>query len=113
MSLEIHNLGPKDPFAAQDDLADGTKSTQGTYIHIRNQQRNGRKSLTTVQGIDKVTTKRLLKTFKKTFSCNGTVVDDAELGSIIQLQGDQRQNVARYIIDEGIVSKEQVKVHGA
>jgi len=27
------------------------------------------------------------------FCCNGTVVEDPELGQVIQLQGDQRKNV--------------------
>ena len=32
--------------------------------------------------------KKLLKAFKKEFACNGTIVDDEELGQVIQLQGD-------------------------
>jgi len=113
MSIDIQNLDARDPFTAQDNPVDGG-SNQATYIHIRNQQRNGRKSLTTIQGIDKqYDCRRILKALKKAFSCNGTVIDDAELGTIIQLQGDQRQNVACFLVDEGIISKDQVKVHGA
>lgn len=62
------------PFFSPDPFADATKGDDrlpaGTedYIHIRIQQRNGRKTLTTVQGIsadyDK---KKLVKAFKKVF----------------------------------------------
>lgn len=47
------------------------------------QQRNGRKSLTTVQGIEtSFDYKKVLKAFKKEFCCNGTVVEDPELGKV-------------------------------
>lgn len=57
---------PADPFAdaskGDDLLPAGTED----YIHIRIQQRNGRKTLTTVQGIaDDYDKKKLVKAFKK------------------------------------------------
>ena len=89
-------------------------SVQDKYIHIRTQQRNGRKSLTTLQGINpKINKKIILKECKKKFNCNGTIVEDSELGDIIQLQGDQRKNVAQFLIDEKISKKEFIKVHGS
>ena len=46
---------------------------------MRVQQRNGRKSLTTVQGIpEKFGKSKILKSLKKTYCCNGCVVEDAE-----------------------------------
>lgn len=54
-----HSLLVLDPFAVD-------KSEQEGLIHIRIQQRNGRKTLTTVQGIsDKYDKKKLVKYFKK------------------------------------------------
>lgn len=121
-----------DPFANQADLLDqdqeeaekkqkkekiekvNADSVQDKYIHIRTQQRNGRKSLTTLQGINpKINKKIILKECKKKFNCNGTIVEDSELGDIIQLQGDQRKNVAQFLIDEKISKKEFIKVHGS
>jgi translation initiation factor SUI1 len=56
-------------------------------IHIRIQQRNGRKTLTTVSGIpNKFDLKKILKVIKKEFACNGTVVNDEKVGDVIQLQ---------------------------
>lgn len=69
------------------------------YIHIRIQQRNGRKCVTTVQGLHKdYNYNRILKDVKKEFCCNGNVVQDKELGKVIQLQGDQRKNVSNFLI---------------
>lgn len=50
---------------------------------MRIQQRNGRKSLTTVQGLKKeYSYNKILKDLKKEFCCNGTVVQDPELGQV-------------------------------
>eukprot|EP00923_Selenidium_pygospionis_P025919 GHVN01045868.1.p1 GENE.GHVN01045868.1~~GHVN01045868.1.p1 ORF type:complete len:122 (+),score=6.83 GHVN01045868.1:137-502(+) len=121
MSLDIQNLalgGNKDPFASAADAelqSAEADTAASSYIHIRNQQRKGRKSLTTVQGLDtkKYDAKRILAHFKKTFSCNGTVVITEDLGPVLQLSGDQRTNVADFLVNEGLVSREQVKIHGA
>ncbi|KAI7262432.1 hypothetical protein KC335_g10264, partial [Hortaea werneckii] len=44
------NLKSFDPFAEAEDNQPDTKKGAQDYIHIRIQQRNGRKTLTTVQG---------------------------------------------------------------
>lgn len=70
-----------DPFAeaTAEDSSAGSKE----YVHIRIQQRNGRKSLTTVQGLKKeFSYNKILKDLKKEFCCNGTVVEDPELGQV-------------------------------
>uniref|UniRef100_G3PPW8 SUI1 domain-containing protein n=1 Tax=Gasterosteus aculeatus aculeatus TaxID=481459 RepID=G3PPW8_GASAC len=102
---DIQNLQTFDPFAdatkGDDRLPAGTED----YIHIRIQQRNGRKTLTTVQGIaidyDK---KKLVKAFKKKFACNGTVIEHPEY--------DQRKNICQFLIEIGLAKEEQLKVHG-
>ncbi|KAJ7960774.1 Translation factor SUI1 [Quillaja saponaria] len=99
-----------DPFAEAKDLdAPGAKE----YVHIRIQQRNGKKSLTTVQGLKIDSSyEKILKNLKKEFCCNGNVVQDKELGKIIQLQGDQRKNVSNFLVKAGLVRKDQIKLHG-
>ncbi|KAF3626887.1 Protein translation factor SUI1 -like protein [Capsicum annuum] len=86
-----------DPFAEAN--ADNSGAGSKDYVHIRIQQRNGRKSLTTVQGLKKeFSYNKILKDLKKEFCCNGTVVQDPELGQVIQLQGDQRKNVSTFLV---------------
>ncbi|KAI7838751.1 hypothetical protein COHA_007544 [Chlorella ohadii] len=82
-------------------------------VHVRMQQRNGRKSLTTVQGLPEAFDyKKILKALKKEYCCNGTVIEDEELGKVLQLQGDQRKNVSAFLLDNQLCKKDQVKVHG-
>ncbi|KAF2653974.1 SUI1-domain-containing protein [Lophiostoma macrostomum CBS 122681] len=89
-----------DPFAEADEDTGETKQSQN-YIHIRIQQRNGRKTLTTVQGLPKkFDQKKILKVIKKKFACNGTIVTDTEMGEVIQLQGDQRKDVQDFLTDK-------------
>ncbi|TWW70368.1 Eukaryotic translation initiation factor 1 [Takifugu flavidus] len=104
---DIQNLKTFDPFKGDDRLP------AGTDVHIRIQQRNGRKTLTTVQGIDaNYDKKKLVKAFKRKFACNGTVIDHPEYGEVIQVQGDQRNNIRQFIKEVGLASDEQLKVHG-
>ncbi|PYH80776.1 SUI1-domain-containing protein [Aspergillus uvarum CBS 121591] len=103
------------PFAEADEDTGETKQSQN-YIHIRIQQRNGRKTLTTVQGLPKkFDQKKILKVIKKKFACNGTIVNDTEMGEVIQLQGDQRKDVQEFLTDkkEGLeLDAKTIKVHG-
>jgi translation initiation factor 1 len=115
MTTDIENLKSFDPFAEADDDPGDTKQSQN-YIHIRLQQRNGRKTLTTVQGLPKkFDQKKILKVIKKKFACNGTIVNDSEMGEVIQLQGDQRKEVQKFLIDkkEGLeLDDKTIKLHG-
>ncbi|XDG07828.1 hypothetical protein ABKA04_007443 [Annulohypoxylon sp. FPYF3050] len=103
------------PFAEADEDTGESKQSQN-YIHIRIQQRNGRKTLTTVQGLPKkFDQKKILKVIKKKFACNGTIVNDTEMGEVIQLQGDQRKDVQEFLVDkkEGLeLDPKTIKVHG-
>lgn len=75
-------VGDLDPFAEANAEDSGAGSKD--YVHIRTQQRNGRKSLTTVQGLKKeFSYNKILKDLKKEFCCNGTVVQDPELGQVM------------------------------
>ena len=33
-------------------------------------------------------------------ACNGTIVNDNEMGEVIQLQGDQRKDVQEFLVDK-------------
>ena len=58
--MNIQNLASYDPFADLGDESKHDATSQATkkqqtqnYVHIRIQQRNGRKTLTTLQGLPK------------------------------------------------------------
>jgi translation initiation factor 1 len=113
--MSIENLKINDPFA--DDVGD---TPAKNYVHIRIQQRNGRKTLTTVQGLSKeYNPKTLLKAFKKEYACNGTIIQDPDMGEVIQLQGDHRTKVMDFLTDKDkdkmgkyALPKDTIKIHG-
>ncbi|CAK7239321.1 MAG: Eukaryotic translation initiation factor eIF-1 [Sporothrix thermara] len=122
--MSIENLKTIDPFAdAEDDTFDVAHDPRDAHnrrrqdlIHIRIQQRNGRKTLTTVQGIpSKFSQKKILAVVKKKFACNGTTIHDDDLGDILQLQGDQRRHMQEFLTDKksGLeLDGNSIKVHG-
>ncbi|XP_045141517.1 eukaryotic translation initiation factor 1-like [Echinops telfairi] len=109
----IQNLQSFDPFAdvsKGDDLFPaGTKD----YIHIRIQQRNSIKTLTTVQGsADDYNKKKLMKTFKKIFDCNGSLIEHPEHGEVILLQSDQHRHICQFLIEIGLAKLDQLRFMG-
>jgi len=115
MSSLLSNIVFKNTdFEEEADTSSSQTAVKGSsYVHIRIQQRNGRKSLTTVQGLaSDLDLKKILKALKKTYSTNGTILTDDEMGQIIQLQGDQRKNVFDFLTRCNICQKNEVKVHG-
>ncbi|CDH50246.1 predicted protein [Lichtheimia corymbifera JMRC:FSU:9682] len=75
-------------------------------------QRNGRKTWTIVQGLQKqFDSDKILKVLKKQLACNGKVVDYG-LGQVVQLSGDQRAKVAEFLIKEDIANKEDIRIRG-
>jgi len=109
---QLQNLANFDPFDVNEDDVGGVVNSD-SLIHIRIQQRNGRKTLTTVQGIaEKFDKKRIVKALKKQFACNGTVIEHPEYGEVIQLQGDQRAHVQSFLLENGLGQKESLKIHG-
>ncbi|KAF2759998.1 eukaryotic translation initiation factor SUI1 [Pseudovirgaria hyperparasitica] len=113
----IENLKDKDPFAEADDDSGEKVHKSQDYIHIRIQQRNGRKTLTTVQGLNnqKFNFDLIIKHFKKKFACNGTIVPESSTHKeVIQLQGDQRKNVYEFLTSKDFLNMDAktIKVHG-
>ncbi|EEC47817.1 predicted protein [Phaeodactylum tricornutum CCAP 1055/1] len=98
---------------AFEDAGDKNGASSEEKVHVRVQQRNGRKCITTVAGLaDDLDVKRICKAFKKNFSCNGAVQRDEEAGEVIQLSGDQRTNVKSFLVDQEICHGESVVLHG-
>ena len=96
-----------DPFATQEDGNNISK------IHIRIQQRNGRKCITTVEGLaEDLDLNKIARALKKTFKCNGSVSKDEISGWILQLSGDQRTNIKDFFVDQEVCLEDQIVIHG-
>ena len=82
-------------------------------IHIMIQQRNAKKTITTVEGLNtSIDIKKLAKYIKKIFNCNGSIIKTDNNIDIIQLQGDQRENMKNFLIKENIIAEDFIKIHG-
>ncbi|XP_022214829.1 eukaryotic translation initiation factor eIF1-like [Drosophila obscura] len=105
--MSIQNLNTRDPFA---DASNGSKDySQHWPVHIRVQHRNGFRIITTVQGLSlEYDLKKIVRCCKKEFACNGAVV---EYGKVIQLQGDQRENICRWLTKMGLAKLDQLRIH--
>ena len=105
------NFDQKDAFQ-EADIASGSGS--GNKVHLRIQQRNRRKCVLTVQGLDDdLDLKKICKALRKNLQCNGAIVKDKEFGDVIQLQGDHRVKVGAFLVDQEIIQKDQLVIHGA
>lgn len=90
-------------------------------VHIRVQQRNGRKSITTVENLatcndeavsgmtDIKYLENVAKFFRKKFKCSAAVKKEDK---VIQLSGDNRQDIKKFLIENNTVSEDGIKVHG-
>lgn len=48
------------------------------------------------------------------YSCNGSVTTHPKTGEeYIALSGDHREEIAEFLVHEGIGTKENIKIHGA
>ena len=98
---------------AFEDAGDRAGGETEEKVHVRVQQRNGRKCVTTIAGLaDDLCMKRICKAFKKNFNCNGAVRNDDEVGEVIQLSGDQRTNVKEFLVDQEICHGDSIVLHG-
>ena len=42
----------------------------------------------------------IITLIRPSLACNGTIVNDTEMGEVIQLQGDQRKDVQEFLVDK-------------
>jgi len=104
--MEVQNLLPRNEF--------NEESRPLSNIHIRLRQRNGKKTLTTVEGLaGDLDLKKLLKAFKKVFQTSGAVLK-TEVGEVIQLQGDKREGLKDFLVKYKVWESPDppIKVHG-
>lgn len=81
-------------------------------IHIAVQQRNTRQKITTISDLpENLDLKNIRKIITKKLCCNGTIIDK-ENSKILRFTGDQRNEIAKYLISNNIADKEDIVIHG-
>lgn len=89
----------------------GESKTESKHkIHIRQQQRTGRKCITLIEGLSSdLDVQHVLRDMRKQFQVNGTLLP----GGVLQLQGDVRHKAKEFLLKHGVVSSaESILVHG-
>uniref|UniRef100_A0A6C0KG42 SUI1 domain-containing protein n=1 Tax=viral metagenome TaxID=1070528 RepID=A0A6C0KG42_9ZZZZ len=82
-------------------------------VHISIQQRNAKKNITIVSGFpDTYDLPKILKYIKKIYKCGGSLVKDKTENTVIQVSGDQRQNIRAFFIECDVVDEPNIILHG-
>jgi translation initiation factor 1 len=85
-------------------------------IHIRLQQRNGRKCLTLIEGMSqpKPELDNIVRVMRKTFHVSGAILKSPAGLDVVQLTGDQRKNVQEFLVKHNLWKEDDppIKVHG-
>ena len=85
--------------------------TQKVVIQV--QRRNARQCFTIVSDIaEDLDVKKICRYLEKTLNCGGNVLNDTELGEIMRLTGDQKQEVIDFFIREEIYKADDIILKG-
>lgn len=104
----ILNLQQIDPFAV--DFEEGSNQWVN-IIHIRLQQRNGKKVITVIENLDaKLDHQKILRAMTKKFCCGGHLEEDEDKRKILVLNGDHRRTCNEFIKTEHMAEK--IIIHG-
>ena len=96
-----------------DDAFDDIENYEIEEVHIWLRQRTTRKYITDVQGLAKdLNLKKIMKYWRHEFHCSVTKKLNKNKQKIIRLQGDKREQVYEFLLNEKIIEKEHIKIHG-
>lgn len=88
--------------------ADTTVELFKPKIHVRIQQRNGRKNQTIVEGLAAdVNLDKVCKAWRNSFHANGSVSE-----GVVMIQGDQRLGIKKWLIENNIAEEANIIIHG-
>ncbi|ORC88722.1 translation factor SUI1 [Trypanosoma theileri] len=81
-------------------------------VHIRVQQRKGKKFVTSVQGLNQALNfRRINREFQRRWGCNGTVIETPEAGIVIQLQGNWSEEIRQFLLAENMATEQNLEIH--
>ena len=101
------------PSTKCDDMFDEEEEYEVQLVHIWIRQRGGRKCITEVNGLaSDLNLKKIMKCWKMEFHVSVSKIKNEKGEKFIRLQGDQRDNVYKFLLEEKIITKEHIKIHG-
>ena len=82
-------------------------------VTISVNKRNGSKCITSIIGLAQdLDLKKILSYIKKTFNCNGSIINNEEYGEVMTFTGDQKKNIYDFLIKEEICKKDEIILKG-
>jgi translation initiation factor SUI1 len=93
-----------------DEIDTAAKPTKAVHVWVR--QRTNRTHITTIEGLgEEIDHKKLCRALQKELNCGGGKVSETDdKGTVIQLAGDQREPLKKFLVEEGLAEK--VITHG-
>lgn len=96
-----------------DHAFDEDETYEIQIVHIWVRQRTGRKYITEVNGLaEDLNLKKIIKCWRHIFHVSVAKAINSKDEKIIRLQGDQRDGIFNFLLEEKIITKEYIKVHG-
>lgn len=87
-------------------------NAENIKIHIRIRQRTGKKMITSIENLPPhIDGMSILKEMRKKFACTGNLGEKTGI-KFIQLSGDQRETVKKFLVSKKIVTESNIVVHG-
>lgn len=96
-------------FNAFEELDQNFGTKLRNQIHIRIKQRTARTHITSISGIDLT---QHVTALRKYLCCGVSQDLDENDEKIFKIQGDHRDKIQKFLIDKGLATKDEIKIHG-
>ena len=97
-----------------EDLKDSSAllDSRSSKISLRLTKRNAKKSITSIIGLSAkdMNIEKKCKALQKKLSCGGNIKETSEFGLIIELKGDQRAAVVKFLVDQNACSVDDIVI---
>lgn len=95
------------------DIENEFRNLPKNLTHIFVNQRSSKKYITIIENLpEKIDHKSFLSTFNKKFNCGGSISKDDKGNKVIVLQGNQKENVRKFLIEKNIKKDDEIHIHG-
>jgi translation initiation factor SUI1 len=91
------------------ELENEFKNLVKDKTHIFVNQRSSKKYITIIENLPENI--ELLSTFTKKFNCGGSMTKDEKGNKVIILQGNQKENVRNFLIQNNIKKDDEIHIH--
>ncbi len=93
----------------EDIIFDKTKKS----VIISITQRNSRKSITKIEGLStSLDMKKIIKELQQKVQSSGSISEVEGHGKVILFQGDKRNEIIKYLVDNNYVNRDNIKLMG-